>query len=198
MDLLMKDFSVRYSDVELDEFRLHIEQKIAEAQSELDSTNKQIKDINENGFNQQGGDWYDDTSNHTDMEMLDRMAVRQIDLMKHLKNALLRVQNKTYGICFVTGKLIEKRRLLLVPHTTKSVEGKSIKTSGGSAPMSVGPGLDHNTRLSNEEAPKEPRQMRPISNRSGGSVGKDTSDWNGPSGEAMEDAGYQRKFDDED
>jgi RNA polymerase-binding transcription factor DksA len=189
----MKEPSLRYSDAELQEFRLHIEQKHNDAIAELESTNKQINDLSENGFNQQGGDWYDDTSNHTDLEMLHRMATRQVDLIRHLKNALLRVQNKTYGICFVTGKLIDKRRLLLVPHTTKSVEGKSLdhaETNGN---------LDQNTRLIHEEAKKLPRSTRPLQMRNlNGEHDKDTNDWNGPSGEAMEDAGYTKKFDDED
>ncbi len=188
----MRDLSVRYSDAELEEFKAHIEQKIAEAQADLDSTNKQISDLNENGFNQQGGDWYDDTSNHTDMEMLQRMAARQVDLIKHLRNALLRIQNKTYGVCFVTGKLIDKRRLFLVPHTTKSVEGKAMDKAQTNA------AFDTTLRLQREEAEKEPRPLRPITYRSNGQFEKDTSDWNGPSGEAMEDAGYMKKFDDED
>jgi DnaK suppressor protein len=188
----MKDLPVRYSDADLQEFKEHIENKLNEAKAELNSTNAQINDLNENGFNQQGGDWYDDTSNHTDMEMLQRMSARQVDLIKHLNNALLRIQNKTYGVCFVTGKLIDKRRLLLVPHTTKSVEGKSIdraQSSGGAS--------DTNSRLQTEGAAKEPRPMQPINHRNSGQFEKDTSDWNGPSGEAMEDAGYLKKFDDE-
>ena len=188
----MKDLPIRYSDAELEEFKLHIEQKIAEAKAELESTQKQIVDLNENGFNQQGGDWYDDTSSHTDLEMLDRMATRQIDLIKLLNNALLRIQNKTYGICFVTGKLIDKRRLLLVPHTTKSVEGKTKDQQNLNSSI-----LDTTSRLAHEEAPKEPRPMRPVNLGNGGHFEKDTSDWNGPSGEAMEDAGYLKKFDDE-
>jgi DnaK suppressor protein len=190
----MKDFPVRYQDAELEEFRLHIQTKIAEGQEELDRTNKQIKDLNENGFNQQGGDWYDDTSNHTDLEMLQRMATRQTDLLKLLHNALLRVQNKTYGVCFVTGKLIDKRRLLLVPHTTKSVEGKSInKAAAGSASSDT----DVNARLIKEGAPKEPRPMRPIHNRANGNYEKDTSGWNGSSDETMEDSGFEQKLEDE-
>jgi RNA polymerase-binding transcription factor DksA len=190
----MKEPSIRYSDAELEEFREHIQLKINEAQDELNRTNKQIGDLNESGFNQQGGDWYDDTSNHTDLEMLQRLAARQVDLLKLLKNALLRVQNKTYGICFVTGKLIDKRRLMLVPHTTKSVEGKTMDRgpqTGTSA------GQDVNSRLIKEGAPKEPRPLKPIHARGNGHHEKDTSDWNGPSGESIEDAGYERKLDDE-
>lgn len=118
--------TVRYSDEELEEFRTLILDKLAKAEEELAFTQKQIDELNEVGFHQQGGDWYDDSSAHTDLELLQRMAQRQQRHIQDLKNALLRIQNKTYGICTVTGKLIDKNRLRLVPHATKSLEGKNI------------------------------------------------------------------------
>lgn len=122
--------AIRYSDAELEEFRVLIEEKIVKAEEELSFTQKQIDELNENGFNQQGGDWYDDSTAHTDLELLQRMALRQQRHIQDLRNALLRIKNKTYGICIVTGQLIDKNRLRLVPHATKSMEGKS-KTSTG-------------------------------------------------------------------
>ena len=98
---------VRYSDEELLEFKQIIDKKLAKALEELDFTQKQIDELNENGFNQQGGDWYDDSSAHTDLEMQQRMAARQQRHIQDLRNALLRIQNKTYGICIVTGQLID-------------------------------------------------------------------------------------------
>jgi RNA polymerase-binding transcription factor DksA len=77
------------------------------------TTEQQIADLNENGFNQQGGDWYDDSTAHTDLEMLQRLLQRQQRHVQDLRNALLRIQNKTYGICIVTGQLISKERLRL-------------------------------------------------------------------------------------
>jgi len=116
----MNEPKIRYSDEDLQEFKVLIDAKLNQAQEELNTTQQQIADLNENGFNQQGGDWYDDSTTHTDLEMLQRMLVRQQRYVQDLKNALLRIHNKTYGICSVTGVLIDKSRLRLVPHATKS------------------------------------------------------------------------------
>ncbi|MEO6759615.1 MAG: TraR/DksA C4-type zinc finger protein, partial [Saprospiraceae bacterium] len=121
---------VRYNDEDLQEFKVLIDGKLQVAQEELQTTERQIADLNENGFNQQGGDWYDDSTAHTDLEMLQRMLTRQQRYVQDLKNALLRVQNKTYGICSVTGQLISKERLRLVPHATKSIDGKNMANAG--------------------------------------------------------------------
>lgn len=130
---------VRYSDEDLQEFKLLIDAKLITAQEELKTTEQQITDLNENGFNQQGGDWYDDSTAHTDLEMLQRMLTRQQRHVQDLRNALLRIHNKTYGICSVTGHLISKERLRLVPHATKSIDGKTLANNGreqsGDAPL---------------------------------------------------------------
>lgn len=120
---------VRYSDEELQEFKQLIEQRIAREKQELEFTLQQIAELNENGFNQQGGDWYDDSTAHVDLEMLQRMSMRQQKLLQDLQNALLRIHNKSYGICIVTGRLIDKNRLRIVPHATKSVDGKNQANS---------------------------------------------------------------------
>lgn len=129
----MNEPKVRYSDEDLQEFKSLIDTKLATAQEELSTTEQQIADLNENGFNQQGGDWYDDSTAHTDLEMLQRMLTRQQRHVQDLRNALLRIQNKTYGICSVTGQLISKERLRLVPHATKSIDGKNLVNSGREA-----------------------------------------------------------------
>jgi DnaK suppressor protein len=126
---MITDLKNRYSDEDLAEFKALIEKKLTQAKEELETTERQISDLNENGFNQQGGDWYDDSTAHTDLEMLQRMMTRQQRHVQDLKNALLRIQNKTYGICTVTGQLIDKNRLRLVPHATKSIDGKAIANS---------------------------------------------------------------------
>ena len=132
------DPKVRYSDEDLQEFKILIEGKLEKAQEELDFTQKQIDELNENGFNQQGGDWYDDSTAHTDLELLQRMATRQQRHIQDLRNALLRIQNKTYGICTVTGQLISKERLRLVPHATKSIDGKNIANAQRDVPSETG------------------------------------------------------------
>lgn len=131
---MANESEVRYSDQDLQEFKSLIESKMAKAQEELDFTQKQIDELNENGFNQQGGDWYDDSTAHTDLELLQRMAARQQRHIQDLKNALLRIENKTYGICTVTGQLISKERLRLVPHATKSIDGKNIANANRETP----------------------------------------------------------------
>ena len=118
---MSNDLKVRYSDEDLQAFTVIVDERLQQAQEELSTTEKQIADLNENGFNQQGGDWYDDSTAHTDLEMLQRMLQRQQRFVQDLKNALLRIHNKTYGICIVTGELISKERLRLVPHATKEL-----------------------------------------------------------------------------
>ena len=118
--------SLRYSDAELQEFKTLIEEKFAKAKAEVLFIKEQMLESNESSNNQQSGDWTDESSNHTEMELLNNMLSRQQQFLNNLSNALLRIQNKTYGVCTVTGQLIDKKRLMLVPHATKSVEAKSI------------------------------------------------------------------------
>ncbi len=188
---------IRYSDEELQEFKVIIDEKLAQAQEELNTTQQQIDDLNENGFNQQGGDWYDDSTAHTDLEMLQRMLTRQQRHVQDLKNALLRIQNKTYGICIVTGALIDKNRLRLVPHATKSIDGKNIANSGKEISSDQSGGdpfiaTDDSDRPSGK--PIGDKVRIPSSKRTPRGTGDDWEIDN----ETMEDAGYNnRKFDDD-
>lgn len=185
---------VRYSDEDLEAFKVLIEGKIAKAEEELAYTQKQIEELNENGFNQQGGDWYDDSSAHTDLELLQRMSLRQQRHIQDLRNALLRIQNKTYGICTVTGQLIDKNRLRLVPHATKSMEGKTIANAGKEVPA------EGSVDAFGEET--ERPAAKPIGDKVRLSINTRVSangeDWDGS--ETMESAeGYTaQKFDDDD
>ena len=122
---MAKSQSNRYSDQDLLVFKEIIEKKLDKAKSELEYMRGQIIELNENGNEQQRGDWVDDSSVHAEAELLNNMVARQIQFMRNLQNALIRIQNKTYGICSITGKLIDKERLKLVPHATKSVIGKN-------------------------------------------------------------------------
>ena len=121
----MSNTVVRYSDGELAEFKALIEKKLANAQEQLDSLQEQILEITENTSDEHGGDWMDDSSINNDVEMLNNMAIRQRRYIKDLENALVRIRNKTYGICIITGELIDKKRLLAVPTTTKSLVAKT-------------------------------------------------------------------------
>lgn len=182
--------TVRYSDEELAEFKTWIDEKIRTADDELNFTRQQIKELSENGFNQQGGDWYDDTSTHTELEMLNRIVVRQVKFVQDLKNALHRIDNKTYGICTVTGKLIDKQRLRAVPHATKSVDGKNQT----SAPKSGGGGDSLGGLMETPNSTIKPvggnGKMRLPGQKRGGIE----DEWE-PNNENMEDAGYRASTD---
>lgn len=115
---------LRYSDAELDEFREIIETKLRRATKHLTELQEQIVEITENTSDEHGGDWVDDSSINNDVEMLNNMAIRQRVHIQDLQNAFVRIKNKSYGICIVTGELIDKRRLLAVPTTTKSMAAK--------------------------------------------------------------------------
>jgi len=120
----MSNTVIRYSDEDLAEFKALIETKLERERDEVTFMRDQIIELNENSGDQQGGDWFDDSSIHSELEMLNNQVIRKQQYINNLENALIRVQNKTYGVCTVTGQLIEKKRLLLVPHATKSVEAK--------------------------------------------------------------------------
>lgn len=120
MDL--KAEKTRYTDQELDEFREVIEKKLARAIEEYDYYMKQLSEMAENDDAKIKG--LDDGIGTAENEGLVNMAARQKKLVGHLENALIRIQNKVYGICRVTGKLISKERLMAVPHATLSIEAK--------------------------------------------------------------------------
>ncbi|MEL6832030.1 MAG: TraR/DksA family transcriptional regulator [Bacteroidota bacterium] len=120
-----KEQITRYSDADLAEFQAIIEKKIEQTEQQLESLKDQIREISENTSDEHGGDWVDDSSISSDIEMLNNMALRQQKYLRDLNNAMLRIKNKVYGICVVTRELIDKRRLLAVPTTTKSLTAKT-------------------------------------------------------------------------
>ena len=101
----------RYSDEELEEFKKLIDDKMVQAKQELTDIEQQMMEMRENMADEQGGDWFDDSSVHTEIEFLTKMAERQRQFVQSLEMALVRIKNKSYGICTVTGDLIEKERL---------------------------------------------------------------------------------------
>ncbi len=118
--------TTRYSNAELEEFKAIIDQKLQKATEALQFIQEQITALTEAGSE---GDWMDDTSNSNDLKMLYTMEERHSKHIRDLQSALLRIQNKTYGICMTTGVLIDKRRLMAVPTTTKSLEAKMIEAN---------------------------------------------------------------------
>ncbi len=121
------DEKTRYNDKELAEFRKIINKKLEEARKELTSMQDTLTNPNNHGTDDTGGSFkmLEDGSDSLAKEELSTMAIRQKKFIEQLENALIRIENKTYGICRVTGKLIPAERLRAVPHTTQSIEAKN-------------------------------------------------------------------------
>ena len=119
---MQAQIQTRYSDEELAEFKAIIDKKLAEARKQLQFYKDQLTEqTNSEDGKLRGLD--DGTGTMANAEM-PRLASRQQQLIQHLENALLRIQNKVYGICRVTGELISAERLRIVPHTTLSIHAK--------------------------------------------------------------------------
>ncbi len=114
---------VRYSDEELQEFKSLIEQKLESANKQLQYLIEEIESATANPESRFAG--VEDAFMTQEKEYLNQMASRQRQYIRHLGNALIRIENKVYGICRVTGKLIQKNRLKAVPHATLSIEAKT-------------------------------------------------------------------------
>lgn len=116
----------RYSDVELQEFKAIILEKLGGARSELHYLAQTLSNPNDNGTDDTAGTFkvLEDGSATLEKEHINQLAARQKKFIENLEAALVRIENKTYGICRETGKLIQKERLKAVPHTTLSMEAK--------------------------------------------------------------------------
>jgi len=116
----------RYSDSELQEFKELISEKIRVAKEELSSLTQSLSSPNSNGTDDTAGTFktLEDGSATLEKEQINQLAARQKKFLEGLEAALVRIENKTYGICRVTGKLIQKERLRAVPHATLSMEAK--------------------------------------------------------------------------
>jgi RNA polymerase-binding transcription factor DksA len=117
----------RYSDAELDEFKTLIETKLVQAKKDLELLKGTLSHSDDHGTDDTGRSFnmMEDGSDTLTREEMSQLAVRQEKFIMNLQNALTRIENKTYGICRKTGKLIQKERLRLVPHATLSIEAKN-------------------------------------------------------------------------
>ncbi|MEY3820325.1 MAG: hypothetical protein RL337_506, partial [Bacteroidota bacterium] len=117
---------VKYSDAELNEFRELINKKLEAAKKELVYLQGLITRKDEMGGDNDDARYMtmEDGSVSMEREQLSQMASRQITYIDHLEKSIMRIESKTYGICRVTGKLIDKARLRAVPHATLSLEAK--------------------------------------------------------------------------
>ncbi len=117
-----KGTKFRYTDEELDEFKQLIEEKLALAKDQLSFYKSQLTELAENEQSKVKG--LDDGVTSSANEQTSSLAARTQKYIQHLQNALLRIENKVYGVCRETGKLISKERLKAVPHATLSIEAK--------------------------------------------------------------------------
>lgn len=125
----MSEEKTRYSDKELEEFKEIIVKKIDDAKTDLEMLKSSLSLKDDHGTDDTGRSFnmMEDGSDTLSKEEVAQLAARQEKFIRNLENALVRIENKTYGICRVTGKLIKKERLKLVPHATLSIEAKNAQ-----------------------------------------------------------------------
>lgn len=125
----MAEERVRYSDTELQEFKKIIQDKIAKAEKDLALINESFINDQNNGTDDTSPTFkaFEEGAETLSKEQNSILAGRQEKFIRDLKHALIRIENKTYGVCRVTGKLIPKERLMAVPHATLSIEAKNMQ-----------------------------------------------------------------------
>lgn len=123
----MTEQKLRYSDEELEEFREIILKKIEKAEADLAVLKESFANDRNNGTDDTSPTFkaFEEGSDTMSKEANSQLAARQEKFIRDLHNAMNRIENKTYGVCRVTGKLIGKERLRLVPHATLSIEAKN-------------------------------------------------------------------------
>ena len=122
----MSEVKLKYSKEDLQEFKEIIEKKVERAKEDLVLLKAAYKNDADNGTNDTSPSFksFDEGSEVMNKEANMQLAIRQEKFLRDLNNALLRIENGTYGVCRVTGKLIQKERLKIVPHATLSIEAK--------------------------------------------------------------------------
>lgn len=125
----MIDQQIRFSDAELQEFKELINSKLDKAKNDLELIKSAYLNDSNNGTEDTSPTFkaFEEGSETMSKEANSQLAIRQEKFIRDLKNALVRIENKTYGICKVTGKLINKERLKIVPHATMSIEAKNLQ-----------------------------------------------------------------------
>ena len=130
----MADERTRYSDEELAEFKVIIEDMLTKAKAEYNTLRNVVMHNGTNDIEDTSPSFKtveDDGANQLSKEEASQLAQRQYKFIQNLEAALVRIESKTYGICRVTGKLIPKERLRLVPHATLTVEAKEMLSKSG-------------------------------------------------------------------
>ena len=124
-----QEVNARYNDADLEEFKQLILEKIEHATTQLQLIESAFRNDSDNGTDDTSPTFkaFDEGSHVMSKEANSQLAIRQEKFIRDLKNALIRIENKTYGVCRVTKKLINKERLKLVPHATLSIEAKNMQ-----------------------------------------------------------------------
>ena len=119
----------KYSDADLQEFKLIIQAKITKAEKDLMLIRESFINDQNNGTDDTSPTFkaFEEGAETLSKEQNSILAGRQEKFIRDLKHALIRIENKTYGVCRVTGKLIPKERLMAVPHATLSIEAKNMQ-----------------------------------------------------------------------
>ena len=125
----MVEEQIRYSDADLAEFKALIQAKLEKAKGDLELIKSAYMNDLNNGTDDTSPTFkaFEEGSETMSKEANSQLAIRQEKFIRDLKNALIRIENKTYGICRETGRLISKERLKAVPHATLSIEAKTAK-----------------------------------------------------------------------
>ena len=125
----MVEEQIRYSDADLAEFKALIQAKLEKAKGDLELIKSAYMNDLNNGTDDTSPTFkaFEEGSETMSKEANSQLAIRQEKFIRDLKNALICIENKTYGLCKVTGKLISKERLKIVPHATMSIEAKNLQ-----------------------------------------------------------------------
>lgn len=125
----MVEEQIKYSDADLAEFKALIQAKLEKAKGDLELIKSAYMNDLNNGTDDTSPTFkaFEEGSETMSKEANSQLAIRQEKFIRDLKNALIRIENKTYGLCKVTGKLISKERLKIVPHATMSIEAKNMQ-----------------------------------------------------------------------
>jgi len=126
---MAEDIKVRYADADLAEFKEIIEAKIEKSKIDIELLKGAYMNDHNNGTEDTSPTFkaFDEGSQTMSKERNMQLAIRQEKFIRDLKNALARIENKTYGVCRVLGKLISKERLKIVPHATLSIDAKNLQ-----------------------------------------------------------------------
>ena len=126
---MANEVKTRFTDDELEEFRTLINEKLEKAKEQLALIQSAYKNDSNNGTDDTSPTFkaFDEGSEVMSKEANSQLAIRQEKFIRDLKNALIRIENKTYGVCRVTGKLIKPERLRIVPHATLSIDAKNMQ-----------------------------------------------------------------------